>query len=137
MHIDRITYTIQPSFKPGFRVELETRRSEGPFTATIYREILFDEQELQRAKHRNDSKPIAVLEIAPADVQHLHDTCAALAQPAIPESFAGVDGTSYSLTFKCGFNYSTFKRWYELPSEWQSLAPVEAIMSNWIALAQS
>ena len=103
-----IELEVDPSFSP-------------PLKITANKGVIAYQGNLEQENYiigPNDSGKIT---ISPSDFNDLLEDIKLSRIPASPEFSMGLDGTTYTICIKNGFNSVTYSWWEECPPEWEKL----------------
>ena len=106
----------------SLEIELEVDPSfSSPLKITANKEVIAYQGNLEQENYiigPNDSGKIT---ISPSDFNDLLEDIKLSRIPASPEFSMGLDGTTYTISIKNGFNSVTYSWWEECPPEWEKL----------------
>jgi len=103
-----IELEVDPSFSP-------------PLKITAKKGVITYEGNLEQENSIFEPNAGGEITISPSDFDNLLGDFKLSLITAFPEFSMGLDGTTYTIRIKNGFNSSTYNWWVECPPEWETL----------------
>ncbi len=95
-----------------------------PYEIDLSRDIPVYGQTTWRLTRRSRlGKPERSLAVEASDAEFVLGTLAEAEVKLVPDGIMGLDGVSYDLSIGAGFNAVRLAWWFDLPKQWEPIAP--------------